>query len=146
VASSLDVLDANDKLYKADVAMADARGGWASRAWRWTGPWADALMNAPMTEPDRAKLADSARAETGSPGFDEIEREGAVAPVWPRRLGAGAVLPALVGGHVAAGPRRDALAALAAWHSPRVGVGVLTWWKAGRHRGSDLHRGRFAST
>ena len=26
VASSLDVLDANDKLYQADVAMADARG------------------------------------------------------------------------------------------------------------------------
>jgi signal transduction histidine kinase len=50
-----------------------------------------------MNEPDSTKLADGARAETGTPSFDEIEREelsrlfGRVA--WARV----AVLPALVG-------------------------------------------------
>jgi len=37
VASSLDVLDANDKLYQADVGMADAHGRLGIARVHWTG-------------------------------------------------------------------------------------------------------------
>jgi two-component system, NtrC family, sensor histidine kinase HydH len=94
-----------------------------------------------MNEPASAKLADGARADTGTPGFDEIEREelsrlfGRVA--WARV----AVLPALVG---------LVMWLLATDETPwrRWLLGTLIVLasafflvEAGRHRASALHRG-----
>jgi len=141
VASSLDVLDANDKLYQADVAWPTRTAGWASRAWHWTGLWDGCADEPAMNEPDRGKLADGALAETATPSFDEIEREelsrlfGRVA--WARV----AVLPALVGVVMwLLATDETPWRRWSARHAHRVGVCLLPG-RSRAHRGSSFRRG-----
>jgi len=117
-------------------------GGWASRAWRWTGPWGGCADERADDRTGSRQACDSARAETGSPGFDEIEREELSRLFGRRRMGAGWRCCRLWWGwSCGCWPPTRRLAGWLLAISSCFGVGVLPWWKAGRTEDQNLHRG-----